>query len=188
MASSLTLHLLEASQHSCCFHLPAFHVFSDRVNDLKQRLDSLDVQGSVVVAILSSLGARASPHSALIGVDGPDLDIEKALPTSHEFVLSAGTRREHAWQAIADRALALCSSREILQVPTKQNIEILVALVQMLMRKWDSTGIFRVALTGCLATQSQKSAPSSHDSSCAMSSACSKTCSAKTARSRCRRF
>lgn len=138
MASSLTLHLLEASRHSCCFHLPAFHVFADRVGQLKSRLDSLDIQGEVIVTVLASLGARASPHSALIGVDGPDLDIQKTTPISHEFVLDAGSRREQAWKAIADRAVALCSTREILQVPSKQNVEILVALIQMLMRKCTS--------------------------------------------------
>jgi hypothetical protein len=105
------------------------------VEQLEGQLSSLDIQDEVTVAILASLGARASPHSALIGVDGPDLDIQKALPTSHDFVLDAGSRREQAWKAIADRAVALCSRPEILQVASKENVEVLIALIQMLMRE-----------------------------------------------------
>ncbi|KAK4049491.1 hypothetical protein OIO90_005442 [Microbotryomycetes sp. JL221] len=132
MASSLSLHLLEASQHSCCFHLPAFHTFSNRIGHLKTNLTRLDIQGEVIVAVLASLGARASPHSALIGVAGPDLNIEK-VKAPRDFVLTAGTRRENAWRALADRAVDLCSRSEILQRPSKDNIEILVACIQMLM-------------------------------------------------------
>ncbi|KAK4046280.1 hypothetical protein OIV83_006203 [Microbotryomycetes sp. JL201] len=132
MASSLTLHLLEASQHSCCFHLPAFHTFANRLSYLKTNLSRLDIQGEVIVAILASLGARASPHSALIGVAGPDFNITQVQP-SKDFLLTAGTRRESAWRALADRATSLCSRPEILQLASKDNIEILVACIQMLM-------------------------------------------------------
>ncbi|KAM0791491.1 hypothetical protein ACM66B_005944 [Microbotryomycetes sp. NB124-2] len=132
MASSLTLHLLEASQHSCCFHLPAFHTFANRVPRLKSNLSRLDIQGEVIIAILASLGARASPHSALIGVAGPDLNIAQ-VQAPRDFLLTAGMRRENAWRALADRATGLCSRPEILQSASKENIEILVACIQMLM-------------------------------------------------------
>lgn len=153
MAESLTLHLLEgefsvafgveradatlhtASVHSCCFHLPAFHLFAPRIEQLKSNLNELDIQGQVIVAILASLGARASPHSALLGVAGPDLNISQTKPASQDFILSAGTRRENAWRALADRAVGLCSQMQVLQTASKQNLEVLVALIQMLMRK-----------------------------------------------------
>ncbi|GAA5842268.1 hypothetical protein JCM11251_006763 [Rhodosporidiobolus azoricus] len=130
MASSLTVHLMDASVHSCCFHLPAFHAFAPFVNYYKQNVTSLDLASQVVVGILTSLGARASPHSALLGIAGPDIENGKA---SLDLVLSAGQRRENAWRAIVNRATELCSKPEILQVPSARNAQTLVAFVQMLM-------------------------------------------------------
>ncbi|BGP55675.1 hypothetical protein JCM8202v2_003280 [Rhodotorula sphaerocarpa] len=130
LATSLTVHLIDASMHSCCFHLPAFNVFSPEVNYFKANVDHLDIASQVIVAILTSLGARASPHSALLGVAGPDIENGEGSP---DIVLSAGVRRENAWRAIVKRATDLCSSMEILQVPTARNAQTLVAFVQMLM-------------------------------------------------------
>ncbi|GAA5965372.1 hypothetical protein JCM3765_004874 [Sporobolomyces pararoseus] len=130
MASSLTLHLLEASMNSCCYHLPAFHVFNPSIQYYKQNLDTLDVASQAAVGILASLGARASPHSALLGVAGPDIENGNA---SHDLVLSAGVRRESAWRAIVKQATELCSKLEVLQVPSVLNAQTLVAFVQMLM-------------------------------------------------------
>ncbi|BGP16435.1 hypothetical protein JCM10213v2_004437 [Rhodosporidiobolus nylandii] len=130
MASSLSIHLLDASMHSCCFHLPAFHAFAPQVDYFRRNIDNLDIASQVVVGILSSLGARASPHSALLGVAGPDIENGKA---SLDLVLSAGMRRENAWRAIVNRATELCSKPEVLQVPTARNAQTLVAFVQMLM-------------------------------------------------------
>ncbi|GAA5850537.1 hypothetical protein JCM8547_001907 [Rhodosporidiobolus lusitaniae] len=130
MASSLQVHLLDASMHSCCFHLPAFHAFAHDINFFKGNIDNLDLASQVVVSILASLGARASPHSALLGVAGPDIENGKA---SLDLVLSAGQRRENAWRAIVNRATELCSKPDILQVPTARNAQTLVAFVQMLM-------------------------------------------------------
>ncbi|GAA5989890.1 hypothetical protein JCM11641_001962 [Rhodosporidiobolus odoratus] len=130
LASSLSIHLIDASMHSCCFHLPAFHAFAPDVPYYKDNIDSLDIASQVVVGILTSLGARASPHSALLGVAGPDIENGKA---SLEVVLSAGLRRENAWRAIVDQATELCSKPEVLQVPTARNAKTLVAFVQMLM-------------------------------------------------------
>ncbi|GAA5940888.1 Zn(II)2Cys6 transcription factor domain-containing protein [Sporobolomyces koalae] len=130
MASSLTLHLLDASMASCCYHLPAFHVFNPHIMYYKQNIDTLDVASRAAVGILTSLGARASPHSALLGVAGPDIENGNA---SHELVLSAGVRRENAWRAIVKHATELCSKLEVMQVPSTINAQTLVAFVQMLM-------------------------------------------------------
>ncbi|GAA6038180.1 hypothetical protein JCM8097_005780 [Rhodosporidiobolus ruineniae] len=130
LASSLSIHLIDASMHSCCFHLPAFHAFAPEVRYFKENIDNLDLASQVVVGILTSLGARASPHSALLGVAGPDIENGKA---SLDLVKSAGQRRENAWRAIVDRATELCSKPQILQVPTARNAQTLVAFVQMLM-------------------------------------------------------
>lgn len=138
--------------NSCCYHLPAFHVFNPHIAYYKENLNSLDVasrvrpvsnavpclrtcadqnsQKQAVVGILTSLGARASPHSALLGVAGPDIENGNA---SHEVVLSAGVRRESAWRAIVKNATELCSKLEVLQVPSIINAQTLVAFVQMLM-------------------------------------------------------
>jgi hypothetical protein len=124
--------------HSCCAYLPAFHAFSSEVNLFKQELSgagNLDLASQVIVSILASLGARASPHSALLGVAGPDIENGKA---SLDLVKSAGQRRENAWRAIVNRATELASRPEILQVPTARNAQTLVAFVQMLMRAFSS--------------------------------------------------
>ncbi|KPV74745.1 uncharacterized protein RHOBADRAFT_53693, partial [Rhodotorula graminis WP1] len=130
MASSLQIHLIDASMHSCCFHLPAFHIFNREIQYLKENIDQLDLASQVVVGILTSLGARASPHSALLGIAGPDIENGRA---SLDLVLSAGVRRENAWRAIVKRATDLCSKMDILQVPSARNLQTLVAFVQMLM-------------------------------------------------------
>lgn len=130
MASSLTLHLLEASMNSCCYQLPAFHVFNTSIGFFKQNINSLDVASQAALGVLTSLGARASPHSALLGVAGPDIENGNA---PHDLVLSAGARRESAWRAIVKHATKLCSKLEILQVPSAVNAQTLVAFVQMLM-------------------------------------------------------
>ncbi|BGP24743.1 zn(2)-C6 fungal-type transcription factor [Rhodotorula toruloides] len=130
MASSLTIHLIDASMHSCCFHLPAFHIFSPEVSYFKSNIDRLDIAGQVIVGILTSLGARASPHSALLGIAGPDIENGQA---SHDLVLSAGHRRENAWRAIVKRATEVCTSLEILEVASARNLQTLTAFVQMLM-------------------------------------------------------
>lgn len=92
----------------------------------------------VIVGILTSLGARASPHSALLGIAGPDVENGEGSP---DIVLSAGVRRENAWRAIVKRATDLCSSMEILQVPSARNAQTLVAFVQMLMRAFLLLGL-----------------------------------------------
>ncbi|GAA6059053.1 hypothetical protein JCM10212_001278 [Sporobolomyces blumeae] len=130
MASSLTVHLLDASMDSCCFHLPAFNIFNPQIASWKQNIESLDLASRVAVSVLTSLGARASPHSALLGVAGPDIENGRA---SHELVLSAGIRRENAWRAIVKQATDLGSKLEIIQVPSVINAQTLVAIVQMLM-------------------------------------------------------
>jgi len=141
-----------ASMNSCCYHLPAFHILDPNIAYYKQNLNNLDVasqvslgfhltprnrsaffrSSQVAVGVLTSLGARASPHSALLGVAGPDIENGKA---SHELVLSAGVRRENAWRAIVKQATELCSKVEVMQVASVINAQTLVAFVQMLMRK-----------------------------------------------------
>ncbi|KAK4701620.1 26S proteasome regulatory subunit T3, partial [Phenoliferia sp. Uapishka_3] len=130
MAYSLTLSLLDASMHSCCFHLPAFRLFEGRLDYYKTNLANLDLPSQVAVAILTSLGARASPHSALLGVEGADA--EKGAVASREMVLTAGRRREKAWRKITDRALTLCGV-EMMNSPTRENIEVVLAITNALL-------------------------------------------------------
>ncbi|KAK4335368.1 Zn(2)-C6 fungal-type transcription factor [Rhodotorula toruloides] len=115
MASSLTIHLIDG--------VPEVSYF-------KSNVDRLDTASQVIVGILTSLGARASPHSALLGIAGPDIENGQA---SHDLVLSAGHRRENAWRAIVKRATEVCTSLEILEVASARNLQTLTAFVQMLM-------------------------------------------------------
>ncbi|KDE08881.1 hypothetical protein MVLG_00978 [Microbotryum lychnidis-dioicae p1A1 Lamole] len=129
MATSLQRHLLEASMHSCCSHLPAFRPFASRVQYFKENIDRLDLSSQIIVSVLVSLGARASPHSALLGVDGVDIESGQ---TPVSLLLTAGERRETAWRSIASRAVELCSRPEIVQAPSRQNVESLLAISAML--------------------------------------------------------
>ncbi|KAM0752855.1 hypothetical protein T439DRAFT_346629 [Meredithblackwellia eburnea MCA 4105] len=133
MATSLTLSLLEESTQSCCFHLPAFHIFGSRISEYKAKITQLDLPSQVIVAILTSLGARASPHSALLGVEGPDIGDEGPKTRDHQLMLSAGRRRENAWRAITDRAVTLCTRLELMSEPSRANIEMLLAVTNMLL-------------------------------------------------------
>ncbi|SCV71924.1 BQ2448_4618 [Microbotryum intermedium] len=129
MATSLQRHLLEASMHSCCSHLPAFRPFASRVQYFKENMDRLDLSSQIIVSVLVSLGARASPHSTLIGVDGVDIESGQ---TPVSLLLTAGQRRETAWRSIASRAVELCSRPEVVQAPSRQNVESLLAISAML--------------------------------------------------------
>lgn len=130
MAKSLTITLLEASMHSCCLHLKAFQSYRTRISYFCEHLDSLSPSEEAAVTILTSLGARASPHSALLGVAGPDIENGRSTLALN---LSAGVRRENAWRKIVDRAVDQCSRLNILHVPTKENVETLVALSNALL-------------------------------------------------------
>lgn len=46
-APACVLPTTTASMHSCCFHLPAFHVFSPEINYFKANVDQLDIASQV---------------------------------------------------------------------------------------------------------------------------------------------
>ncbi|KAL8290343.1 hypothetical protein RQP46_002601 [Phenoliferia psychrophenolica] len=67
MAKELTLHLID----SCFARLPAFTALIERLQPYN--MDSLEASPmQVTITVLCALGARSSPHSALLGITVPD--------------------------------------------------------------------------------------------------------------------
>ncbi|KAK4702906.1 hypothetical protein P7C70_g3309, partial [Phenoliferia sp. Uapishka_3] len=96
-------------------------------------VNSLSVQKMpVAVAGFCAMGARASPHSALLGIPGGSLN-EEYPPTS--IGLEAGLRRQKACVVMAQRSHDLCFQKNIAMVSTLLNLETLLVQLQMAMCK-----------------------------------------------------
>ncbi len=74
------------------------------------------------------MGARASPHSQLLGI--PVCPPEEAPSTNQ--VTSAGFRREQACRVLQARALDLCHELDIDSEVSVENFETLLATMQMI--------------------------------------------------------
>ena len=74
------------------------------------------------------MGARASPHSQLLGV--PVHPPEMASSTNQ--VVAAGHRREQACRVLQARALDLCHELDVDSEVSIEHFETLLATVQML--------------------------------------------------------
>ncbi|KDE07740.1 hypothetical protein MVLG_02012 [Microbotryum lychnidis-dioicae p1A1 Lamole] len=129
LAQSLTLHLLDASQYCCCSKLSSFRALTDKLPYLKANLSSLSPVNQAAVAILCAIGARGSPHSALLGIDIPGLANGTAPPSVY---LTVGARRENACRALADRAIDLCWYGRLIKEGSRENLEVLVGLSALL--------------------------------------------------------
>ncbi|SCV73552.1 BQ2448_7478 [Microbotryum intermedium] len=129
LAQSLTLHLLDASQYCCCSKLSSFKALTEKLPYLKANLSSLSPVNQAAVAILSAIGARGSPHSALLGIDIPGLANGTAPPSVY---LTVGARRENACRALADRAIDLCWYGRLIKDGSRENLEVLVGLSALL--------------------------------------------------------
>ncbi|KAI5479081.1 C6 transcription factor, partial [Pseudohyphozyma bogoriensis] len=104
MARELTVHLVHASFAACCSRLPAFRLLKRRVEPaLKQgdRWNLSDPSCQVSIVVLAALGARSSPHSALLGIPIDSL-------TSPSSLLHAGERREKACKSLLNLAWEIC--------------------------------------------------------------------------------
>ncbi|KAL8278273.1 hypothetical protein RQP46_009305 [Phenoliferia psychrophenolica] len=95
MAKELTTHLVDSSLAACFARLPAFTTLIQRLGpyDLNS-LENSPLQ--VTIAVLCALGARSSPHSALLGVPIPSNQAASAA-----LLLTVGDRREKACRALA---------------------------------------------------------------------------------------
>lgn len=81
------------------------------------------------VAVLAALGARASPHSQLLGVD--TLCLANGTPSPPLF-LYAGERREMACRQLESRARELCWSHGFFEHARIEHLDSTVGLVQLL--------------------------------------------------------
>lgn len=128
MAKMLAIHLVQSFFSSCCAYLPIFLPWQERKQWLLHNLDNLDPPSRVAVAVFCALGARASPHSAILGI---------ALPTPSptdcfDEASAAGYRREQACRSLSAHALELGYSLSIAVDVSRQNLDSLLAVTQML--------------------------------------------------------
>ncbi|KWU46055.1 hypothetical protein RHOSPDRAFT_32535 [Rhodotorula sp. JG-1b] len=128
MAKMLAIHLVQSFFSSCCAYLPIFLPWHERKQWLLNNLDNLDPSSRVAAAVFCALGARASPHSAIVGI---------ALPTPSPTdcfneASAAGYRREQACRSLSAQALELGYSLNIAADVSKQNLDTLMAVTQML--------------------------------------------------------
>ncbi|GAA5853267.1 hypothetical protein JCM8547_000261 [Rhodosporidiobolus lusitaniae] len=129
MAMSLARHLLDAAYNACCSKLPGIAPLAGRIDHYKLNLDTLSPPEQCHVAVLCALGARASPHSQLIGMD--TIELQSGGP-SPPLYLYAGERREMACRHLEARARELCWQHGIIVEATLEHLDALVGLVQLL--------------------------------------------------------
>ncbi|GAA5842576.1 hypothetical protein JCM9279_003624 [Rhodotorula babjevae] len=129
MASSLSRHLCDAFSDSCCFLLPTWEFFRTRMGDfLSGREDQLSAAQRVALTTFCAIGARSSPHSAVLGIS---LKPEDTLEHPNAPLLSAGTRRQNACRALFDKAHGDNYEAGTTDTPSAENLATLLALLQL---------------------------------------------------------
>ncbi|ORY62707.1 hypothetical protein BCR35DRAFT_315598 [Leucosporidium creatinivorum] len=129
MGELLTLHLLDAAQQACCARLPSLKPLMSRIPYLQSSLPTLSPTNQAAVALLSALGARSSSHSAVLGLAIPGLADGTADP---KVYLTVGARREKACRALYERAAEVCWLGGVLAEPSREGLETLVGLAQVM--------------------------------------------------------
>ncbi|KAJ8292186.1 Depudecin biosynthesis cluster-specific transcription activator DEP6 [Rhodotorula toruloides] len=129
LARSLTCHLLDAALHACCSKLPGIQPLAERIDEYKRNIDFLNPPQQCAVAVLCALGARASPHSQLLGI--ATVHLQDGTP-SPPLYLYAGERREMACRQLEQRARELCWSHGFFNEPDLAQLDSMVGLVQLL--------------------------------------------------------
>ncbi|GAA5998999.1 Zn(II)2Cys6 transcription factor [Rhodotorula paludigena] len=129
MAVSLARHLCESFYESCCFLLPTFEWFRPRMSDFLQgKAEDLPASLQVAFNAFCAVGARTSPHSALLGIS---LKPEDELDHPNAPLLSAGTRRQNACQVLLDKAYDSNYQQGILETATVENLAALLSILQL---------------------------------------------------------
>ncbi|KDE09871.1 hypothetical protein MVLG_00269 [Microbotryum lychnidis-dioicae p1A1 Lamole] len=123
LARSLTQHLCEAFFSSCCFQMPSFDFFRASIPQYQQ-VDKLPGPIQVAIAAFCAVGARASPHSAVLGIAAAPDDGQS------DPDLSAGSRRQSACQALVAQAHSLCYDHGLLEDVSVETLAALIALTQ----------------------------------------------------------
>ncbi|BGP31983.1 hypothetical protein JCM10296v2_003762 [Rhodotorula toruloides] len=129
MMSSLSRHLCLAFWESCCFLLPTYEFWKTRTDNLLAQ-DHEKLSPALRVALTSfwTVGARTSPHSAVLGIA-----IRPEDPVDHPNapLLNAGNRRQTACTALFDKAHALNWEAGTMETPTVEALAALLAVLQM---------------------------------------------------------
>ncbi|GAA5959811.1 hypothetical protein JCM21900_001025 [Sporobolomyces salmonicolor] len=128
MAASLSRHLCEAFFESCCFLLPAFEYFKPKSGDFLRDGDQLTTAGKVALTSFAAVGARTSPHSALLGIS---IKPEDTRDHPNAPLLSAGTRRQNACQVLLTKAHRISWDLGVMEHPTVENLAAVLSLLQL---------------------------------------------------------
>ncbi|GAA5840563.1 hypothetical protein JCM9279_007365 [Rhodotorula babjevae] len=128
MARMLVVHLVQAFFASCCAYLPAFNGWHPRRSWILQNLDNIDPASRVSVAAFCAMGARASQHSAILGISMP----EPTPDDWFEHTSAAGVRREQACRALHSQALDLAHLLGVTYEASRENLEALMVVAQLL--------------------------------------------------------
>ncbi|GAA5840094.1 hypothetical protein JCM11251_000603 [Rhodosporidiobolus azoricus] len=128
MGRVLVIHLVQSFFASCCAYLPPFYGWDKRRPWILANIDNLDPASRVAVAAFCAMGARASPHSALLGVP-----LSSSSPIdAFSQASAAGIRREQACRALHTQAIDYLHLLGLTYDPTKENLEALMVMTQML--------------------------------------------------------
>ncbi|ORY55970.1 hypothetical protein BCR35DRAFT_309949 [Leucosporidium creatinivorum] len=131
LAKALSLHLIHSFFSSCCSFLPIFDPWHNRLPEICEHIDHLDPANQVAVSAFCAMGARASPHSAFLGVH----EVGPADPDTHianHAARAAGVRREQACRSLHVRTYDLCNDLDIQHDASPVNFEALMVELQML--------------------------------------------------------
>ncbi|KAM0791691.1 hypothetical protein ACM66B_003964 [Microbotryomycetes sp. NB124-2] len=130
LAEHLTYHLLDTSACCCCSRLSSFTPLIAHIPSLKPKLTRLNNTEKAIVAVLCALGARSSPHSAILGIEIPGLSNGTADP---EVFLTVGIRREKACRSLLNRATDITWYGGLLgDAPSQPSVEVLTGIAQLL--------------------------------------------------------
>lgn len=128
LALALVRHLINEFMLSCCGHLPAFeaHHAVASLTDLENLSDSM----RCVVAVCCAMGARATSHSAVLGIEftAPPY----ASLAEWERNAEAGERREATCGKLESYAVELCKATKIGESISVDNLQVLLSTAQML--------------------------------------------------------
>lgn len=128
MAASLSRHLVSAFFDSCCFLMPSFQYFRANLDAFKDPNALLPPGGKAAVSAFLVIGARASPHSALLGLPSEGKPSHSGQAAD---ALSAGARRQNACLTLFQQAHEAGFEQDVADEATVENLASTLALFQM---------------------------------------------------------
>jgi len=133
MAKSLSQHLCDAFYESCCFLMPSFSYFRTHLPRFADPNGPLPRGGQAAIGAFLVIGARASPHSALLGLpaSGTGAEAHPKVDSSRADSLSAGARRQTACLTLFQRAHQAGFDSDVSDEANAENLATVLALFQM---------------------------------------------------------